>query len=263
MTPLSPSDIGHDAPPPPPLLRLHGLTLGYQRHPAVHHVSGTLTRGSLTAVVGPNGAGKSTLVKGVMGLIPPLDGRVERFGLAPDEIAYLPQQAEIDRTFPVSVLEAVLLGHWHRAGGFNAYTSAMIRTARAALATVGLEGFEGRPIGSLSAGQFQRALFARVLVHDAGLILLDEPFTALDERTTLDLLGLIRLWHEQGRTVVAVLHDLEQVRTHFPHTLLLARELVAWGPTGVTLTPANLRRAKAMAEAWDDRAGECARGTAA
>ncbi|CAK0755107.1 Manganese transport system ATP-binding protein MntB [uncultured Gammaproteobacteria bacterium] len=244
-------------------LRVHGLTLGYQRHPAVHHVNGVFASGSLTAVVGPNGAGKSTLLKGLMGLIRPLAGRVESFGLAPADIAYLPQLAEIDRTFPVSVLETALLGHWRRTGSFGAYTSAMVSSARAALATVGLAGFERRPIGSLSVGQFQRALFARALVHDARLILLDEPFTALDERTTHDLLGLIKTWHDQGRTVVAVLHDLEQVRGHFPDTLLLARELVAWGPTVDTLTTANLSRAKAMAEAWDEHAAECHRGAAA
>ncbi len=124
---------------------------------------------------------------------------------------------------------------------------------------MGLAGFERRPIGALSAGQFQRVLFARMLLQDARLILLDEPFTAIDARTTADLLEVVRRWHGERRTVVAVLHDLDQVRAHFPETLLLAREPVAWGPTGEALGPANLLRARAMAEAWDDDAPECRR----
>ena len=122
---------------------------------------------------------------------------------------------------------------------------------------VGLGGFEQRSIGSLSAGQFQRVLFARLLLQDASVILLDEPFNAIDARTTHDLLALIGAWHGQGRTVIAVLHDIEQVRQHFPSTLLLAREAVAWGDTAGTLQPDNLRRAKNMAEHWSAAAHPC------
>jgi zinc/manganese transport system ATP-binding protein len=89
------------------------------------------------------------------------------------------------------------------------------------------------------------------------VVLLDEPFNAMDSKTTAALLGLVRQWHGQRRTVIAVLHDDAQVRDHFPQTLLLARELVAWGPTAQVLTDANLRRARAMAEAWDDNAELC------
>jgi zinc/manganese transport system ATP-binding protein len=127
----------------------------------------------------------------------------------------------------------------------------------AAIHTVGLQGFEQRAVGTLSSGQLQRALFARMLVQDAQLILLDEPFNAVDAKTTASLLQLVRQWHEEQRTVVAVLHDDAQVRAHFPQTLLLARELVAWGPTAEVLTDANLQRARSMAEAWDDVAEIC------
>jgi len=95
------------------------------------------------------------------------------------------------------------------------------------------------------------------MVQDAELILLDEPFTALDSRTTQVLLALIHQWHAQGRTLVAVLHDDAMVRAHFEQTVLLAREQVAWGPTAQVLTDANLRRARALAEAWDDHAAFC------
>ncbi|MFO1350707.1 MAG: metal ABC transporter ATP-binding protein [Gammaproteobacteria bacterium] len=239
-------------------IRLHNLTLGYERHPAVHHVSGEFAAGSLTAVIGPNGAGKSTLLKGLVGVLAPFTGRIDLHECSRQEIAYLPQQAEIDRSFPISVLDMVSLGHWRRVGLFRAISGPLLEQARLALAAVGLIGFEQRLIGSLSGGQLQRALFARMLLQDAKILLLDEPFTAIDARTTADLLELIHRWHGERRTIVMVLHDLDLVREHFPQALLLARELLAWGPTGEALTAQNLLRARRLCEAWDDRAAVCA-----
>jgi zinc/manganese transport system ATP-binding protein len=118
-------------------------------------------------------------------------------------------------------------------------------------------GFERRPIDTLSVGQFQRVLFARLLLQDADLVLLDEPFAAIDAKTVGDLMEVIRRWHAEKRTVVAVLHDLDQVRRDFPNTLLLARGLVDAGPTQRVLSAENLLRARAMAEAWDEHAGAC------
>jgi zinc/manganese transport system ATP-binding protein len=109
----------------------------------------------------------------------------------------------------------------------------------------------------LSVGQFQRVLFARLLLQDADLVLLDEPFAAIDAKTVIDLMDVIRRWRSEQRTVIAVLHDLDQVRRDFPNSLLLARELVASGPTGGVLSAENLLRARAMAEAWDEKADAC------
>ncbi len=237
----------------PDPIRLVGLTLGYDRHPAIHHLDGTVRAGDLLALVGPNGAGKSTLLKGMVGEIRCLDGRIERAG----PIAYMPQADEIDRSFPLSVMDLAGMGLWRRNGAWRGL-GRQRRTIEAALAAVGLDGFEGRPIGTLSGGQFRRALFARLILQDCPVILLDEPFTGIDARTVDDLLALIRTWHAEGRTVVAALHDLGQVRAHFPTTLLLAREPVAWGPTGRVLTPENLARARNLSEAWDDSAPICA-----
>ena len=238
-------------------LSLNNLTVCYDRHPAVHHLSGAFAGGSLTAIVGPNGAGKSTLLKAIMGLLPATTGRIDCAALARSDIAYLPQQAQIDRQFPITVLDVVLLGHWQRIGALRAVTAELRAKAVAALAAVELNDFQRRPIRSLSAGQFQRVLFARMLLQDARLILLDEPFTAIDARTTADLLDVVRAWHAEQRTVIAVLHDLEQVRAHFPETLLMARSGIAWGRTAQVLTPDNLRRARQMAEAWDESAPPC------
>jgi zinc/manganese transport system ATP-binding protein len=245
------------------VVSLSDLTLGYRRHPAVHHLDGGFAEGSLTAVVGPNGAGKSTLLKGVAGALQPLAGRIALNGVDRRDIAYLPQQAEVDRSFPIDVLDTVLTGHWRRVGFFARIGRSLRDEAMAALEAVGLAGFERRPIAALSAGQFQRALFARMLLQDARLILLDEPFTAIDARTTADLLQVVRRWHGEKRTVIAVLHDFEQVRAHFPQTLLLARAPVAWGATAEALSEDNLRRARDMAEAWDDNAAACRRDAAA
>jgi zinc/manganese transport system ATP-binding protein len=244
------------APLPPGSLAFRGLTLGYDRHPAVHHLDGTVPAGATLAVVGPNGAGKSTLLKGLMGEIPPLEGRILHPGLDRKGFAYLPQAAEIDRGFPIGVHDFVGMGLWRRIGPWGALRPHRARVAEA-LDTVGLAGFERRPIGTLSGGQLRRAMFARVLLQDARVILLDEPFAAVDARTTEDLLGLTRRWQAEARTVVAVLHDLDQVRRHFPTTLLLAREAVAWGPTEAVLTQPNLSRARRLCEAWDDDAPVC------
>ncbi len=235
-------------------LRLTNLTVSYDRRPAVHHVSAEIPAGEMTAIVGPNGAGKSTLLKALLGLAPRVEGRIE---CTAKRIAYLPQQAEIDRSFPISVLDTVLLGRWSRFGVFGAARPADLEDAWRAIESVGLSGFERRPIDSLSVGQFQRVLFARLLLQDADLVLLDEPFAAIDSKTVADLMVVIRRWREEKRTVVAVLHDFDQVRRDFPHALLLARELVDAGPTSRVLSAENLLRARAMAEAWDDNAGAC------
>lgn len=240
----------------PPAVVLHNLTVRYRRHPALLHVSGAFAQGSLTAVMGPNGSGKSTLLKSIMGLVPAdagLEVAAVRCAVPRHQMAYLPQQSGLDPSFPIDVRDCVLLGLWGQTGAFGAATPAMLTRTALALHAVGLEGFERRPVGTLSSGQLQRTLFARLIVQDAQLILLDEPFNAVDAKTTAALLGLVRQWYAQKRTVIAVLHDDAQVRQHFPQTLLLAREPVAWGDTGRVLTEANAQRAQAMAQAWDDQ----------
>ena len=238
------------------MVTLDNLTVSYRQHPALHHVSGQFAPGSLTAVIGPNGSGKSTLLKSIMALLPISGGKVT-VSTPRTRIAYLPQQADIDRSFPIDVCDCVLLGCWPTVGAWGGVNHELLARVTASLRTVGLEGFEHRPIGALSSGQFQRVLFARVLVQDADLILLDEPFNAMDSKTTAALLALVQQWHQQQRTVIAVLHDDMQVREHFPQTLLLAREVVAWGDTAQVLTEPHLRQARAWAEAWDDTAEIC------
>ena len=234
------------------------VTLGYDRHPAVHHLDGEVAQGALLAVVGPNGAGKSTLFRGLAGILKPLSGAIDLGGLDIRDIAYLPQSVDIDRTFPISVFDLVGTGLWRTTGFFGGMGKPAREKITQALAAVGLNGFENRAIGTLSGGQMQRMLFARALLQDARLIVLDEPFNAIDAKTSSDLLALVRRWHAEGRTVLAALHDFELVRAHFTETLLLARGPVAWGPTAQVLTAENLAEARRMCEAFDDTAAACA-----
>ena len=245
------------------LLQFRDVTLGYDRHPAVHHLSGEIAPGALLAVVGPNGAGKSTLFRGLVGILKPFSGSILTDGIDSKDIAYLPQTADIDRSFPISVFDLVGTGLWRRTGFFGGIGKGAREKIGHALAAVGLSGFENRGIGTLSGGQMQRMLFARVLLQDARLIVLDEPFNAIDAKTSADLLALVRQWHVEGRTVLAALHDMDLVRAHFPETLLLARGEVAWGATPDVLTADNLAEARRMCEAFDDSAVACVADEAA
>jgi zinc/manganese transport system ATP-binding protein len=237
-------------------VNFENLTLGYNSHPAVHHLNGVVAKGSLTAVVGANGSGKSTLMKGIVGILKPMAGDC---AVTPGvKLAYLPQQSELDRSFPARVVDLVSLGLWPRRGLLGRYRPEDREAVARALSAVGMEGFEKRPIDTLSGGQLQRALFARVLVQDADLILLDEPFNAIDTRTVSDLIDLIKRWHGEQRTIMVAVHDLDLVRQHFPEALLLARRPVAWGDARKTLTAENLLRARQFHEAWDDDAPWCA-----
>ena len=265
LRPVAPKPVGMLA--APSTIEVHNLTLAYQGHPAVHHVTGRFLPGSLTAIVGPNGAGKSTLLGALSGQLKAIEGSI-RFGQQDaghfrqseaSNLAYLPQQSSIDREFPVRVLDVVLLGAWRELKSFSRVTSAMRERATSVLEAVGLVGFERRFIGELSVGQMQRVLFARLLMQDSPIILLDEPFNALDTRTASDLLEVVLNWHRQARTVIVVLHDMNMVRTYFPETLLLAREVIAWGGSAEALSAENLARAQQTSEYWDERAPWCAR----
>lgn len=240
-------------------IRLDNLTLGYDRRPAVHHLDGVIAAGAALAVCGPNGAGKSTLLKGLAGLLQPLGGRIERHGASARGVAYLPQATDIDAAFPINIQDFTALGATRRMGLFERFDRSERARIEAALATVGLDGFEDRPLDTLSGGQMQRVLFARLIVEDRAVILLDEPFGAIDEATTDDLIAVIAKWREEGRTVVAVLHDLDLARRTFPQTLLLAREPIYWGDTREALSAGNLARARGMCAAYDRESRECGR----
>ena len=236
------------------MISLDNLTVCYRRHPAIHHISGEFSRGSHTAIVGPNGAGKTTLLKAMVGLLPST-GTVRIAG----EVAYLPQLTELDRQFPVTVEELVLSGNWRQSGNWRGIDAQARDRVHQALHRLGLGDLAARPISMLSGGQLQRARFARLMIQDAPIVLLDEPFNSIDSRTTQILLGLLEQWHAAGKTLVTVVHDLGMTRAHFPQTLLLAREVIAWGATAAVLSTDNLTRAQASTEHWQAETEWCER----
>jgi zinc/manganese transport system ATP-binding protein len=231
-------------------LRLNGLSLGYAGEPVVQGLDGAFADGEATAVVGPNGSGKSTLIKALAGLIAPMGGEIVMRDLKPREIAYLAQDGGVDRDFPISVEDLIALGFQRRLGLFGGVGAAERGRLAAAIAMVGLTGLERRPIGALSGGQLQRALFARVMVQDAPVILLDEPFNGLEADATATLRAVIRRWTDEGRTVLIALHDLDMARDLCGQALVFARAVVAWGPTAQTLTAETIERARALAGRW-------------
>ena len=223
---------------------IENLSVAYGERLAVEELTGRFAPGSLTAIVGPNGAGKSTLLRAMAGILPLRTGRISCAAAAVNLLAYLPQQSELNRDFPITVGELVTLGGWRSFGAFRRPPQHVAGRMAEAITATGLEGYTHRRAADLSVGELQRALFARLLLQDANVILLDEPFAAVDERTTEDLLKLVKRCHQGGQTVIAVLHDLDQVRDHFPSTLLLARSCIAWGETSAVLTRDNLGQAR-------------------
>lgn len=233
-----------------PVIALREAAFGWRGRAAVQAVSGHFDRGSMTAIAGPNGAGKSTLLKGIVGLMRPLAGRLDIDPQERRRLAWLPQAVEMDRSFPITVLDMVAMGAWRRVGAWRGFGYTETQRAWQALETVGLADEAGRMVGALSGGQMQRALFARLMLQDAQVLLLDEPFAAVDSHTADVLMQLLCEWNREGRTVVAVLHDLAMVRAHFSQTLLLAGRQIAWGPTAQVLTARNLAAARGALQEW-------------
>ena len=245
----------------PQIVSCKNLTLGYDRHPAVHHLSFDFQFGSLTAIAGPNGGGKSTLIKGITGSLQPLEGSLEFSNSQSVEVAYLPQLSDVDPSFPVTVIDFISMGLWNDIGSFSGISSSMEDRIYESISSLGLIGYEDRPIGTLSGGEMQRVLFARLLLQDADLVLLDEPFNSIDRQTTDFLLHLILEWHREGRTIIIALHDLEDIRSNFPETLILGREMIAHGRTEEVLTKENLSHAHELCKAFNQHADICSRIT--
>lgn len=214
-----------------PVIKLENITVSYGAQKALHDVTGQFVAGSLTAVAGPNGAGKSTLLKTLAGIVRPEKGRIIWADGARAKMGYLPQSSAVHRDYPMNVLQAVETGLWREVGDSRALTEERKARARAALAEVGLAGFEDRQVGALSGGQFQRLMFARLIAQNPDTLLLDEPFAAVDAETTIQLMKILLGWHEQGKTIVCVLHDLLLIRKYFPESFLLAGKCLGRGHT--------------------------------
>lgn len=234
-------DAAHDA-----AFAVRGLTVSYGPKPAVFSVDMTAPQGTMTAIVGPNGAGKSTLLKAALGLQPALAGSATIFG-APvserrDQIAYVPQRASVDWEFPARVRDVVAMGLYSRLGLLGRMTGALKAQVTDALVRVGMEDFADRQIGQLSGGQQQRVFLARALAQDAALYVLDEPFAGVDAATEKAIIGVLQALQSDGKTIVAVHHDLATVEAYFDRVLLLNVKKIAEGPVDETFTTEALHQ---------------------
>tara|TARA_R110001583_G_scaffold22238_1_gene83543 strand:+ start:17051 stop:17881 length:831 start_codon:yes stop_codon:yes gene_type:complete len=225
------------------MINITDLSVTYKDLLALDKLSIKIQTGSLTAIVGPNGAGKSTLLKSIMGQIKPDAGHIDLGKFSAKNIAYLPQSHQIDKSFPITVGEFVSAGAWQRTSFWRLFSATEKQLLSQALAKVNLEGVENRQISALSGGQFQRMLFARMLLQDADILLLDEPFAAIDAQTTVDLMAVIHDCQKQGKTIITVVHDLALVSHFFPQAILLAKQLISSGETEFVMTGENLSKA--------------------
>jgi manganese/zinc/iron transport system ATP- binding protein len=229
-----------------PVLDIHDVTVAYQRKPVLWDVDLVIHKPQLVAVVGPNGAGKSTLIKTVLGLLPMASGSVRIFGkpvaAVRKRVGYVPQRESVDWDFPVSVLDVVLMGTYGQLGWFRRPGKAERTWAHQCLAKVGLLDYERQQIGQLSGGQQQRVFLARALAQRADVYFMDEPMAGVDAATERIIFELLAELRQEGKTIIAVHHDLRTVPEYFDYVALLNVRLVASGPVATTFTPENLQK---------------------
>ena len=212
-------------------LSTRGLVASYGGPVVLSGVTFDAEEGERIGVLGPNGGGKSTLFRVLLGELRPLRGSVRR----PPRLGFVPQTERSRLDYPVSALDVALMGTLSRVPWWRPVGRSERRAALAALERVGLAALAGEQFGELSGGQRQRVLVARALVQDAPVLLLDEPFSGVDQ-TSADLLErLLGDLAAEGRGLLVATHDLEQAR-RFDRVLCLNRRQIAFGPPEETLT---------------------------
>ncbi|WP_163848183.1 metal ABC transporter ATP-binding protein [Pseudooceanicola aestuarii] len=228
-------------------LAVRGMTVSYGGSPAVFSIDMTVAPGQMTAIVGPNGAGKSTLLKAAIGIVPAVSGAVTLYGApleqARHRFAYVPQRASVDWDFPTRAIDVVTMGLYRRLGLFGRLRRAQRDHAMACLARVGMETFATRQIGQLSGGQQQRVFLARALAQGAELYILDEPFAGVDAATEKAIIAVLKALKDEGRSIVAVHHDLSTVPDYFDRVFLMNKHRIAEGTVTEAFTDANLQAA--------------------
>jgi manganese/zinc/iron transport system ATP- binding protein len=242
-----------------PAIDVADMTAVYQEQPVLWDVDLQVPPGVLMAIVGPNGAGKTTLIKCILGLIRPVAGQVRIQGKPYRErreaVAYVPQRGSVDWDFPTNVLDVVEMGRYGALGWLKRPGKAERQAAMQALEKVGMAGFAHRQISQLSGGQQQRVFLARALAQDADIYLMDEPFQGVDATTERAIIQLLRELRAEGKTVVAVHHDLQTVPEYFDWVTLLNVRKIASGPVAEVFTDENLRQTYGGVVAFIDQPG--------
>lgn len=233
------------------VIAVRDLTVAYNESPVLWDVDLDIEPRRIAAIVGPNGAGKSTMLKAILGLVPIAAGSVRVFGTdlaqVRSRIAYIPQRGSVDWDFPTDALDVVTMGRYGRVGWFRRPGAADRRIAEDALAQVGMSAFARRQISQLSGGQQQRVFLARALAQEADLYLMDEPFAGVDAVTELAIVEILRDARDNGKTVIAVHHDLQTVPEYFDNVALLNVQMIAAGPVPSVFTESNLKATYAAA----------------
>lgn len=239
------------------IVTIEDMTMAYHDAPVLWDVDIQIPAGSRTAIIGPNGAGKSTLLRGILGLQRPLSGKVLIDGLpvkkALKKIAYIPQTGMVNWHFPTNVLDVVLMGRYNRIGWIRRPGRRDRQAASRAIEIMGLTDLRHRQIAQLSGGQRQHVFIARAIAQDAGIYLMDEPLAGVDKKTESIIIDFIKTLQKEGRTTIVVHHDLNTLADYFDHVVILNRNVIAQGPVGDVLTPANLERAMMVGGSYAQR----------
>ena len=220
------------------IIRFSHATFGFPGVIALKDITLEIAEGEFVGIIGPNGSGKTTLCKAVLGLMRPLEGSLQIFDCSCEElrchhrarIGYLPQKGRLDQNFPITVLEAVMMGRYGALGLFRRPAKQDREIALQALANVGMQDHHDTALGHLSSGQQQRVLIARALAQQPQVLLLDEPTTGIDITTQHSVLDLVRRLHRDlGLTVLLVTHDINMIRPQVDRMVLLKTRLFAAG----------------------------------
>jgi len=232
-----------------PIIQIEGADLGYRTdaEPALKDITISFYPGDMVAVIGPNGAGKSTMMKSIVGLIPPLKGKVnvhgELHGAHPDCVSYIPQRESIDWNYPITVREVVMMGRYGKIPFYKSPSEKDQKTVEDALKRMEITALADRKIRDCSGGQQQRVFLARSLAQEPHILLMDEPFNAVDLATEKIILDNLRVFKERHVTTLVATHDLSLVSENFEKVLLLNKRIIAYGNRQEVLTDKKLQLA--------------------
>ncbi|HEY5604464.1 MAG TPA: metal ABC transporter ATP-binding protein [Gammaproteobacteria bacterium] len=211
------------------IIELDNVSFRFDGPLVLDHVSLKVTKGEFLGIVGPNGGGKSTLLKLILGLLEPESGHISVLGKSPKRgraaIGYVPQYAAFERSFPITVQDAVLLGLLDKKTKMLGYSNGDFQAVRDALRETEIEDLKDRLLSTLSGGQLQRVLIARALVSRPEILILDEPTSNIDSRVEEDIFDLLKKLNERS-TILVVSHDIGFISEYVTRVACLNRTLV-------------------------------------
>jgi ABC-type Mn2+/Zn2+ transport system ATPase subunit len=230
-----------------PCLEVQGLSVYYGDKEAIRDIDLSLPEGKIIGIMGPNGSGKTTLLKCMTGLLKPSSGGIKAFGKPlisqRSQISYIPQKDQVDWDFPLSIRDLVQMSLYRHVRWYQKLSDKLIKKGDEAIDSMGLTDIQHTQIGELSGGQQQRAFIARALASNANILLLDEPFTGIDAKTTDDLIRIFQTLKNEGKTIVLVHHDLANAKSFLDHVVLLKKTVLKSGEASDVLNSPELFKA--------------------